>query len=455
MTKYIIIGLVLSALILQSCKSDEENKTPLFNISGTVVDNNGIGIPGVNIYYSPTDFVETNATGDWQIDGLYGTVTLTPVLEQYSFSPCQMVVDSRTSNIVFTAYESEINYEQKVLNWFKNLQQENGLLPSTEGGSMVSLYDNALAALVYMSYNEYDKAEKIFDFFNERINSEFKVEPGGFSQFRDNDGTPSNHRWMGDNAWFLIALNNYKELSGSDKYDFLITALGNWITGLQDELDGGVWGGYDADDIKIHKVTEGNIDAFNAIKGYTDFHSRLLNFLKLNRWDVDDRNLIASEDDVRYRFAMDIHPWSYCVFQDYPVSSLTSAERYLTTKPTTVCNKYITGYSFDIDKDAVWLEGTGEMVVAFQEAGMNSEAAYYLAEMEKAMIESSLFQNSMALPYAANPGTGYGAGELWEGVDSNPAISSSAWYLFGKKGFNPFRLEKNKNVPLNEQFWME
>lgn len=453
MTRIFIISLIFVAFYLLSCKTKENNAEPSFDIAGTVVDENNNGLSGVRIYYTSTDFVITDDFGNWQILGLSEPVTLMPRKELYEFSPCKILVNSASSNISFTAYGIKINYEQQVLNWFIQLQLNNGLLPSTEGGNVVSLYDNALAAMVFMTYGEHEKVENIFNFFNERIDSEFKLGLGGFSQFRDNNGTPSNHRWMGDNAWLLIALNNYKSLTGSDKYDGLIVELNNWIINLQDEKDGGVWGGNDADGNRIHKVTEGNIDAFNAVKGYTDFHSRILNFLGTERWDAIDKNLIATSEDEKYRFAMDIHPWSYCVFENYPVSSLTTAERYLTTKLATASGNYITGYSFDVDRDAIWLEGTGEMVVAFQEADMVSEVCYYLAEMEKAMIVSSLFENSMALPYAANLETGYGPDDLWEGVDTNPAISSSAWYLFGKKGFNPFKLEKNKNIPISEQFW--
>lgn len=38
----------------------------------------------------------------------------------------------------------------------------------------------------------------------------------------------------------------------------------------------------------------------------------------------------------------------------------------------TATNTTVTGFGFDIDKDAVWLEGIGEMIVAYQKAGMTT-----------------------------------------------------------------------------------
>ena len=342
--------------------------------------------------------------------------------------------------------------EEKVVNWFNNLQLANGLLESSENSNFVSLYDQALSALVFLSRGNIENAEMLFDFFNDRIDTELLVGNGGFSQFRNRVGTPNNHRWMGDNAWLLIALNTYKSLTGENTYDRLAAELENWLRSLQDS-DGGLWGGYDASGGRIPKITEGNIDTYNAVPGYDEFHSNLLQYFENELWDSTDKNLVAWPGNSQYLYALDLHSWSYLIFEDYPISSLTSADRFLTTQRASAINQDIIGYCFDIDRDVVWLEGTGEMIVAFNLAGMEDEASFYLGEMEKMILDSELFGGSAGIPYATNPGTGYGAGALWEGVDLNPAISSSAWYLFGKNQFNPFGVGRNKNVPTSAKFW--
>lgn len=182
-----------------------------------------------------------------------------------------------------------------VYSWLCNMQQDNGLLLSGENCEYASLYDNALAALVFSSYGDFSKAEKIFDFLEGRMSSEFMQDPGGFGQLRMANGTPVDNRprrWLGDNAWLLIALNNYHHLANNMKYQNLATAINNWIISLQD-TDGGVWGGYDEKGNLISKITEGKIDAYNAISGYAAFHQKLLAYFYKVRWNQTDKLLIV------------------------------------------------------------------------------------------------------------------------------------------------------------------
>jgi len=345
--------------------------------------------------------------------------------------------------------------ERELLHWFQNQQLPNGTLESVEDGNIVSLYDNALAAMVFMLHDDYEKAEKIFDFFNARIDSELKAGVGGFSQLRDRNGVPNNHRWMGDNAWLLIALNNYKAQTGNTTYDELASEIEAWLLSLQD-FDGGLFAGYDANNRLLnYKVTEGMIDAFNAVQGYTSFHSHLLDFLEVHRWIDADRNLVSWPGNPDYLYALDLHPWSYLIFNDYPVSSLSSAERYLTTQISTATGQEITGYCFDEDRDVVWLEGTAQMSLAFDWANMNTERDFYLSEMEKNLMESEKYTDAAGFPYASNHGTSYGGEMLWETADDKIAISSGAWYIFTKRSFNPFAVERDKNIPMEDMFWID
>lgn len=344
-----------------------------------------------------------------------------------------------------------------VYSWLSNMQQDNGLLLSSEGGRYVSLYDNALAAMAFASYGDLDKAEKIFDFFNRRIESELLQYPGGFGQMRTADGIPvdnSPRRWIGDNAWLLVALNNYHHLAQNTKYQRLETALSNWIISLQD-ADGGLWGGYDANGSRISKIAEGNIDAFNAVSGYTSFHQKLLTYIKNIRWDQTDKLLIAWAENPKYKYALDLHSWSYCIFEDFPTDVLSKATWFRTTQTSTITKKPISGYCFDEDRDVVWLEGTGQMAVAFIKAKRESEAQMYLQEMKKNLIKSSSFSGSYALPYTVNSGTSYGSDALWTGVDTSPAVSSTVWYLFGMLRFDPLKLGYAKKIPAEDKFWIK
>ena len=123
-----------------------------------------------------------------------------------------------------------------------DLQNVFGLLPTVPYGTLVSTYDQALAAIALTLSGETQSAERIFDFFDSKRTSELENGPGGFYQFRSVDGTPTGRRWMGDNAWLLIALKNYEEATGTDKYSTLIASLENWLIGLNDPIDNGPLG---------------------------------------------------------------------------------------------------------------------------------------------------------------------------------------------------------------------
>lgn len=158
----------------------------------------------------------------------------------YTFTPASATASS-TLTVTFVAEKTAIDLSaeaENIVAWFENVQYSNGLLPSTESSSTMSLYDNALAALVFTATGKYSKAESIFNFFNQRIGSELTTN-GGFYQFRSTDGTTSGDRWLGDNAWLLIALNNYMAKVETTKYDKLKSTLEIWIRSLQDK-DGGL-----------------------------------------------------------------------------------------------------------------------------------------------------------------------------------------------------------------------
>lgn len=347
--------------------------------------------------------------------------------------------------------------ESKVYNWLSDMQLKNGLIESKEDGNQVSLYDNALSAIAFTANGDYDKAEKIFDFFNGKLDSEFDGKYKGFAQFRDKKGVPENNkpnRWLGDNAWLLIALNNYQEKTNNRKYQKMTDKLEQWMRSLQDN-DGGLWGGTDPENKRIDKNTEGILDAFIAVKGYDKFHKGILNYLGDKRYNSETNLLKAAEG--KYMYPLDLISWGYGMLEGYPNDALLKANIMYTSKKANANNNEVFGYSFDIDRDTIWVEGTGEMGVAFNIAGMKEETESTVKEMEKMFIQSGKFKGDQGLPYATNPGTGYGTGSLWDGVDTNIAVSSSVWYLFAKINYNPFSYSggRAKNIPVADRFYAD
>ncbi len=336
--------------------------------------------------------------------------------------------------------------------WISSMQFSNGLLESAEGTDFVSLYDNALSALSFMAAGDFKKAEKILDYFQNRIDIELTSGSGGFYQFRDIRGDNRRNRWLGDNAWLLIAVNNYEAMTGSNRYESLARSLEHWIRSLQD-VDGGLWGGYREDGTRIHKISEGIITAFNAVKGYDSFHQGILSFMEKERWNAQDGLLVAWPDNNQYYYALDLIPLGYMILEDFPESTLQQASRFYTSQISELTSRQVKGYCFDEDKDVIWLEGTAQMALAYHSAERQEISKGLLEDLQLMVAEKSDPGIHQGLPYASNMGSSYGPDPLWDHADKQAALSSSNWYFFNKIGFNPLSLGYNKNIPSSHKFW--
>lgn len=362
---------------------------------------------------------------------------------------------SAKSSFFLSPHSDTLSYSNKINQsyaWVKSMQLKNGLIESAEGTDFVSLYDNALAALVFTLYNDRHSTEQILDFFNDRLATEFPELGGGFYQFRSADGTNAERKWMGDNAWLLLAIRHYEERFDSSKYRPMAVAIENWLRSLQDE-DGGLWGGVQANGDRIHKITEGIITAFNAVQGYDDFHKGILAYLKNHRWDQEERLLLAWPENAKYKFAMDLHALGSLIYPSMSDQLLAKVTRFDTEQKASLNGKKISGFCFDEDRDVIWLEGTAQMALAFRRSGMEKEGLALLKEVRKTEMKSGSIKSSTGIPYAVNQGSNYGPEKLWAHADRKPAISSSAWYIFAMENFSPFEGNTPKHIPESDRFW--
>jgi hypothetical protein len=316
---------------------------------------------------------------------------------------------------------------------------------------LVSLYDNALTAIVFTHTGRVSQAREILSYFYSRVQSELLFGNGGYFQFRSTSGQPQGNRWLGDNAWLLIAVHNYESTTGDTQYAPMRDALSAWIRAQQD-ADGGLWGGTDSNGALIGKVTEGMIDAFNAVSGFDDFHTNLLGYLEAERWDTTEF-LPVSWPGSEYYYALDNFSLGYCAFEGFPLRVLDAAERFKTTQWHALSGDSITGYCFDEDLDAVWMEGSAQMAVSLVKAGNIAAANNILAEISKTAARDAANSGLIGLPYASNVGTGYGNGQLWIGSDTNPCAAATTWFIMAAHGVDPMAVGYIKNIPANSKFW--
>lgn len=111
------------------------------------------------------------------------------------------------------------------------VHSSTGLVASRENECFTTVYKNSLGAMVFIHQGNIDAANKIFNFFQSRITNPFP----GFRQAWDPcNGNPisdSNPYWEGDNAFLLLALNYYAQVTGSyGNYSDLAYTLKDWLT---------------------------------------------------------------------------------------------------------------------------------------------------------------------------------------------------------------------------------
>jgi hypothetical protein len=366
----------------------------------------------------------------------------------------EQILDVLIEEDIVNPIEKESKFSaDPVKNWVYQMQHTTGLLESVENTNFVSLYDNALATILFINDNQKNKAEQVLDFYNSKISDELEVN-GGFYQTRNTNGEAGERIWMGDNAWLLIAINHYKEQYNSDKYANLAAHLEAWLRSLQIE-NGALLGGINSNGSNIPLVTEGIITAFNAVPGFDDFHKNILSYIKNERWDSNNNVILSWPENPDYAYAMDLHSLSSTILDGFSENVLEQANRYLTDQEFTLTGEVISGYCFDEDNDVVWLEGTAQMAVAFKAMGNIGRGNELIAEIEKTIIQSTIIENAKGIPYTTNHGTSYGATVLWDHADIAPSLSASIWYLFAKEDFSPLALGLKQNIPTEHQFWTE
>lgn len=326
---------------------------------------------------------------------------------------------------------SDSAYAESVYRWLVAQQMPTGILGNQEDEYFSGLYTNALAALCYMHQGDLVRAENVLSFFDGHLESVAKAPLGGFTQFWDAaTGEPhlDSDRWVGDNAWLLIALNHHYRITKEDRYAEMRRTIAQWLISLQD-ADGGIKSGFNQDGLMFWKSTEANLDCYAALTEYPEQRQRIKTFLRDQMW-------VAHEGRFRMgstvsESALDTCSWGVAALGiDYAAALQYAEDTFLCTYTSDATGANITGFSDFVSRERIWLEGTGEMVVAYQVAGQHDKAQFYLQELDKAMMPSSRFGRLVGLPCHTNA-------PAWPTGSTQIFVPSQAWYLFGCWQFNP------------------
>lgn len=410
-------------------------------------------LQGIQVLINDSVVGYTDHLGTYTVSELTSLDSLRLFDPDFTFTREKFWTSSPQFSYRFLPHKRQSAKDSAAISFLLSLQKANGLLPSIEGGDLVSTYDQALAVIAFCKTGHLQEAENILDYFESQRVSELESGLGGFHQFRSTSGVPTGNRWMGDNAWLLIAVSTYHATvsQGIRKYYELEGSLHRWLASLEDPYGDGLYGGYLPNGDTIHKITEGNIDAFVAFGNNNDLNSSILRHLEADKWDPVDGNLMAWPTNPSYKYALDCNTWAYCAFPEYPESARDNLDKFEISTTSTITGELINGYCFDEDQDVLWFEGTGQVAVMHWVAGDHQAAKEVLEELEKGWITTA--NGEQGLPYAANHGTGYGATDLWTAASTDPCISSTAWYLMASYRYNPLGFRRFFPTEAKPIFW--
>jgi hypothetical protein len=177
--------------------------------------------------------------------------------------------------------------------------------------------------------------------------------------------------------------------------------------------------------------TEFNEDVYAASRyfgGHDEQMKRVRDFIDSHTWDTD--HFMAGRGDKRD--PLDVNAWS--------VQSLgpgDGSHPYAKTLDYNIAHHRVTldgidAFDFNSDKNDIWFEGTGEMILSLEEVGRQQEADHFLKEVAKAQRPNG------GIPYSLR-GT---FNDYWQ-MTAAPCISSTGWLIIAEGRENPFRFSSS------------
>lgn len=260
----------------------------------------------------------------------------------------------------------------------------------------------------------------------------------------------------GNMAWVMLALLTYYEAKGGEEYLNAALSLGEWIVKETKDPESpfGYTAGYERwepNPTKLtYKSTEHNIDVYTAflkacnITGDNVWKERAIHALLFlhTMWDDSEGHFwIGTLDDGKT-------PWTHPDAQPMDVNSwglmaLDNAQKHgrgitWVENNTAVETLGFSGFDFNPDKDGIWWEGTGQMVIVYQILGDEQKAELYLNQLRDVQMNGEN-SNGKGIIAATPDGitTGLYIGDNPWLYYSRLHVAATSWYLFAERRFNP------------------
>lgn len=372
------------------------------------------------------------------------------------------------------------NFE-KMYQWVKAHQNtRTGLQMSFEGDSDIAnwgfTYDQSLAAQAHTYFGDFERALKIFNFFERQAE---RQEGLFFNAYYAADGSPAEYTvHSGPNIWLGIAIMQYINKTRDNAYLGLAQDIARAIMALQGEDgDGGVRGG---PNVRWYS-TEHNLDAyafFNMLyeltgrKEYSAAAEKSLAWLVKHTYAKSEIPISRGKGDST--IATDTYAWAIAAVGPERLKEVgMNPERIMefAEKNCVITTSYtrpeggiirVKGCDFSSQKNLarggiVSTEWTGQMIVAHkimagyykQKGDAAGSAAYaakaeeYLSELLKMVISSPSpsGQGESCLPYASQDFVDTGHGWHTPKGKSTGSLAGTTYVIFAYYGYNPLKLK--------------
>jgi hypothetical protein len=266
--------------------------------------------------------------------------------------------------------------------------------------------------MAFIHQGDMDAAERIFDFFKDRLTTPFL----GFRQVWDAcSGQPddSSPYWEGDNAFLLLALDYYAQVTGSyGSYHSLADALKVWLTDQADLCDG--------------IVAEGVANMHAALVPFGNDWDNWQALSKLHRCFFNSVDYSGVADHaVRGAFAFgDITGFEY-------LSNFERTETWQCDESTSV--RAYAAFSSD---SFINVEISAQLLLAWRvwQREMSTDLSFLRSELEKLRLLSEQTSLCSGLPYLVRHPVNGG----FDGDYSLPIVDPTAYLLYDYWSFNPF-----------------
>jgi len=371
------------------------------------------------------------------------------------------------------------NISSKVIDgmydWIKNRQDlMRGLILSYEGDDNLErvcfTYDQALAAIVFILFDDYDRAEKILDFYLGRIKKDKNIYNAYFTAGNVFEYTTHS----GPNAWIGIAALCYAKHTNDRKYLPIAYKVADFLLSMMDK-EGGVIGG---PNISWYS-TEHNLDAFSFFdllykvtkkKRYLDTANRLKDWI--SRYSYTQKGPPVKRGKGDSTIATDTYAWSITAVGPDILYSLGMDPEAILDFAVKNCEVEVefersegdiklSGFDFARTKHSarggvVSGEWSSQMILAFEiladyfldkNSAKSDEylkkAAFYFNELQKMLITSPsrVGRVDPCLPYASKAFVNTGHGWRTPKGNRTGSLASTAYFLIAYSGYNPLKAE--------------